>query len=139
MKDTIKSHGDKIKSQDETIKSLQTEVGNLNARVQNHLAEKLNNLIVQVVYNIEHSLIVEMFKGDPEYDYLKDESHFDIILEDPFVKQTIKDRIKGDHLYQALEGIMTDDFKKLAAFRNKQTHPRRIDLRLIENKMLLIW
>lgn len=58
----------KISSQDDKIKSLQTEVGNLNARVQNHLAEKLNNLIVQVVYKIEHSLIVELFKDNSEYE-----------------------------------------------------------------------
>ena len=77
----------KILSQDDKIKSLQTEVGNLNARVQNHLAEKLNNLIVQVVYIIEHSMIVEMFKGTSEYDYMTmtSASQFDIILEDPFI------------------------------------------------------
>ena len=34
--------------------------------------------------------------------------------------------------------IMTNEFKKLAAFRNKQTHPRRIDLRLIENVVNLV-
>lgn len=33
---------------------------------------------------------------------------------------------------------MTNEFKKLAAFRNKQTHPRRIDLRLIENVVNLV-
>lgn len=93
----------KILSQDDKIKSLQTVVGTLNARVQNHLAEKLNNLIVQVVYKIERSMIVEMFKDNSEYDYLKNESHFDIILEDPFIKQTIKLRILENHLYQGLK------------------------------------
>ena len=84
------------------------------------------NYLVQLLYGLEHALIISVIPNAYRYFQGQKAYHFDKFLLNPLVPEDLKNKLRTDLI--TLNALIDDNFKDVVDYRNRLIHQDKLEM-----------